>query len=460
MSTNTDLSDQRRDEEPLRQAAREWRQCFDALEELVVVIDRNYRVQRCNKAMSKYLGLDFSQIVGQPCHRLLHGSESPLDLCLQQRMFQQGKAITDDYQDPATGQLFSVTVSPITDAGGSIVGTVHLFKDITEHRRRDQERVQMALELTKGLEATTMALTNMVDSRDPYTSGHSQRVAELTVRVGAQMGLSEDDLSGLKYCGLLHDIGKGAISLDILNKPGKLTEHEMGIIHEHPGTAYSILKNISFPWPVAQVIYQHHERLDGSGYPKGLKGDEIHPWARLLAACDVFEAMTSHRPYRPAHGKKEAFQKLREGAGSKFDAAIVKVALTCLNVDDRRVTVVDDDAGILGMYDNFLRRNNYETLIYNDPFEAVRGFVQSPTPILVTDLQMPGKSGLEVIWEAKRVSPHTEAILITGDGNKEVVIKAMRMGASDFLDKPVKMADLQQAVQRAHERSTNNLNQS
>ncbi|MBU4564709.1 MAG: response regulator [Desulfarculus sp.] len=454
MPINIDLSDQRLDEKQIRQAAQEWRQCFDALEELVVVIDRNYRVQRCNKAMSKYLGLDFSQIVGQPCHRLLHGSESPLDVCLQQRMFQQGKAITDDYQNPATGQLFSVTVSPITDAGGSIMGTVHLFKDISEHRRREQERVKMALELTKSLESTTMALTNMVDSRDPYTSGHSQRVAELAVRVGAQMGLSEDDLSGLKYCGLLHDIGKGAISLDILNKPGKLTEHEEGIIQEHPATAYRILKTISFPWPVAQVVYQHHERLDGSGYPQGLKGDDIHPWSRLLAVCDVFEAMTSHRPYRPAHGTEKAFQTLREGAGSKFDAAIVEAALTCLNVDDRRVTAVDDDAKILELYSNFLRRDKYEILRYSDPSEAIQAFAQSPTPILITDLQMPGKSGLEVIWEAKRVSPHTEAILVTGDGNKEVVIKAMRMGASDFLDKPVQMAELQKAVQRAHERFT------
>ena len=190
IAIQTDLSDLRRAEAEVRKAAGEWRQCFDALEDLVVVIDNNYRVQRCNRAMSKYLGLDFSQIVGQPCYRLLHGTSCPLPECLHKRMLQTGKAVTDDQRDPKTGVLFSVTVSPITDDQGQPLGNVHLYKDVTEQRRREQERVQLALELTKGLEATTLALTNMVDSRDPYTSGHSQRVAELALQVGAEMGMS------------------------------------------------------------------------------------------------------------------------------------------------------------------------------------------------------------------------------------------------------------------------------
>ena len=454
MAVYTDLSDLRRAEAEVIKAAEEWRQCFDALEDLVMVIDNDMKVQRCNRAMRDYLGLNFKQIVGQPCYKVMHGLDSPPPHCLHRKMLHKSSVHSEDYQDPRTGQLFAVTVSPITDNTGAILGTVHLYKDITEHRRREKERVEMALELTRGLEATTMALTNMVDSRDPYTSGHSQRVAELAVQVGSQMGMSEDELTGLKYCGLLHDIGKGAIPLDILNKPGTLTEHERGIINEHPATAYRILENISFPWPVAKVVYQHHERIDGSGYPQGLKGEEIHPWARLLAVCDVVEAMTSHRPYRPAHGMNEAFQVLRDGAGQVFDEEIVQAALTGLSVDDRRVTVVDDDPGVLDVYSNFLRRGKYDIVSYNNPQEAVDGFAQNPTPILVTDLKMPGKSGLEVLQEIKKVKPDAEVIVVTGHGDKESVVAAMRMGASDFLEKPVQMAELQQAVDRARERYT------
>jgi PAS domain S-box-containing protein/putative nucleotidyltransferase with HDIG domain len=452
MAIYTDLTEIRRAEGRLRKAASEWRQCFDALDDMLVVIDEQFRVQRCNKAMSDYLGLEFSQILGQSCYRLLHDLDEPPSDCLQRKMLRQGGMQTGDYISPKSGKLFSVTVSPITDTEGNTLGSVHLFKDVTEHRRREQERVEMAHELTRGLESTTLALTNMVDSRDPYTSGHSQRVAELALKVGSHMGMSEEDLRGLKFCGLLHDIGKGSIPLDILNKPGQLTEHEQGIIREHPVTAYHILENISFPWPVARVVYEHHERLDGSGYPQGLKGEEIHPWARLLAVCDVLEAMTSHRPYRPAHRMQDAFRELQEGAGEKFDLEVVQAALESLGVDDRRVMLVDDDAGVLDVYTTCLKRGNYETLGFSDPNQAVEAFVQDPTPILVTDLKMPGKSGLEVLREAKQAKPDTEVIVVTGHVDKESVVAAMRMGASDFLEKPVQMAELLKAVDRARER--------
>ncbi len=441
-------------EEEACEVAIEWQQCADALEDLVMIIDNDYRVLHCNKALSEHLGLERTKIVGQTCCRLLHGRDTPPSDCLRQRMLRASKAQAGNFQDPGSGRLFAVNVSPITGNHGEILGTVHVYKDITEsdQRRHEQECRGMALELAKSLEATTMALTNMVDSRDPYTSGHSQRVAELAVRVGAYMGMSEDDLTGLKFCGLLHDIGKGAIPLDILNKPGQLAGHERGIINEHPATAFRILENIPFPWPVARVVYEHHERLDGSGYPQGLKGDQIHPWALLLAVCDVLEAMTSHRPYRPAHTMKEAFQVLREGAGNKFDSAIVEAALASLSLNDRRVTVIDDNPEVLDVYCNFLQRANYEITSYNDPVEAIKKFAQNPTPILVTDMKMPGKSGLEVLQEVKKASPDTEVIMVTGHGDKDSVVKALRLGTSDFLEKPVQMAELQNAVERARER--------
>ncbi|MBU1155881.1 MAG: PAS domain S-box protein [Proteobacteria bacterium] len=452
MAIYTDLRELKRMESEVRQAASEWRQCFDALEDMVVVISNDCKVQRCNKALSKYLGLGFDEIVGQPCYRIMHGTDAQPVACPHKQVVVTGKATLADYLDPKTGRLFSLTVSPISSDDGVVMASVHLYRDITEHRRQEKERMKLSRAITEGLEATTMALTNMVDSRDPYTSGHSQRVAELAVKVATHMGLSSDELEGIKFCGLLHDIGKGAIPLDILNRPGKLTEHEHGIIREHPTTAYHILENISFPWPVARVVYEHHERLDGSGYPQGLTGEQTHPWAKLLAVCDVVEAMTSHRPYRPAHSMHDAFTVLREGAGSQYDSEIVKAALEALGSDDRRVTVVDDDQGVLSVYTSFLKRAGMEVFSYNDPKLALEAYEQNPTPTLLTDLKMPGLSGLDVLKAVKKIKPNAEVIVVTGHGDKESVVAAMRMGASDYLEKPVQMAELQQAVERARRR--------
>ncbi|MCB2193368.1 MAG: PAS domain S-box protein [Deltaproteobacteria bacterium] len=452
MAIYTDMRELKRMEGEVRQAASEWRQCFDALEDMVVVVSNDCRIQRCNKALSKYLGLSFEQIIGQPCYRIMHGTQQRPDDCPHIQVMDEGKASLQDYLDPRTGRLFSLTVSPISSDDGEVTGSVHLYRDITEHRRQEQERIKLNQAMTEGLEATTMALTNMVDSRDPYTSGHSQRVAELAGKVAAHMGMGSDDLEGIKYCGLLHDIGKGAIPLDILNRPGRLTEHELGIIREHPTTAYRILENISFPWPVARVVYEHHERIDGSGYPQGLTGDQTHPWAKLLAVCDVVEAMTSHRPYRPAHSMHDAFAVLKEGAGTLFDSEIVKAAVEALSSDDRRVMVVDDDHGVLNVYTSFLKRAGMEVFSYDDPKLALEAFEKNPTSILVTDLKMPGINGLEVLKEAKRIKPNVEVVVVTGHGDKESVVAAMRMGASDYLEKPVQMAELQNAVERARQR--------
>ncbi len=452
MAIYTDLRELRRMEGEVRKAASEWRQCFDALEDMMLVISADCRVQRCNKALAKYLERDFSEIVGQPCYRLMHNLPGQPPECQHRQVIVDEHPMVQDWLDPRTGRLFSLTISPITDDAGQVRGSVHLYRDITQHRLQEKERMQLSQALTKGLEATTLALTNMVDSRDPYTSGHSQRVAELALKVGAKLGYSANELEGIKFCGLLHDIGKGAIPLDILNRPGQLTEHEQGIIREHPTTAYRILENISFPWPVARVVYEHHERLDGSGYPQGLTGEKTHPWAKLLAVCDVVEAMTSHRPYRPARSMHEAFEVLKEGAGTKFDPQIVQMAVEALGSDDRRVMVVDDDEGVLGVYTTFLKRAGLEVVSFNEPRRAVEVYNEDPLPIVVTDLKMPGIGGLDVLQAVKKAKPNAEVIVVTGHGDKESVVAAMRMGASDFLEKPVQMAELQQAVERARQR--------
>lgn len=172
-------------------------------------------------------------------------------------------------------------------------------------------------------EGMLLSLGKLTEVRDPYTSGHQQRVADLAATIARRMGLGPDRVEGIHAAGVLHDIGKLTIPAEILTKPAKLNELEYSLIKVHPQTGYDILKGIKFPWPLPEMVLQHHERLDGSGYPQGLSGEDIMPEARILAVADVVEAMSSFRPYRAALGMDEALAEIRRGAGISYDKEVV-----------------------------------------------------------------------------------------------------------------------------------------
>jgi PAS domain S-box-containing protein len=180
-------------------------------------------------------------------------------------------------------------------------------------------------QLTDALSAMVAPMVAAMEMRDPYTAGHESRVGDLAVAIGKEMGWPEERLHGLYVAGQIHDIGKISIPAEILTKPTKLSAGEWALIREHPETGYTILKNIPFAWPIAEVVRQHHERLDGSGYPHGLKGDAILPEAKVLAVADIVEAMASHRPYRPAMKLSIVLQQIGKDAGSLLDAEVVRV---------------------------------------------------------------------------------------------------------------------------------------
>ncbi|MFB3895171.1 MAG: HD domain-containing phosphohydrolase [bacterium] len=184
------------------------------------------------------------------------------------------------------------------------------------------------IKLRRTLEETVNSLASALETRDPYTAGHERRDAQLVCAIAKEMGLSEDQIEGLRIASLLHDIGKMAVPAEILSKPTKLTDIEFKLIKVHPEVGYNILKDIDFPWPVAQIVYQHQERLDGSGYPQGLKGEEILLEARILTVADVVEAMSSHRPYRPALGILPALDEIRKHRGILYDPQAVDACLT------------------------------------------------------------------------------------------------------------------------------------
>lgn len=202
------------------------------------------------------------------------------------------------------------------------------LEEVETERERAEEELQQGLEkVRRTLEGTVQALAATTERRDPYTAGHQQRVTRLACAIAQEMGLPEEEIEGIRVTGTLHDIGKISVPAEILNKPGRLTEMEMTLIKTHPQVGHEILKTVEFPWPVAQIVLQHHERMDGSEYPSGLSGEEILPEARILAVADVVEAMSSHRPYRPALGKDKALEEISRNRGVLYDSNVVDACL-------------------------------------------------------------------------------------------------------------------------------------
>jgi len=202
-----------------------------------------------------------------------------------------------------------------------------LQADIRE-REHAEEQLQQTLEsLRKAVSATVQVMVSAVETRDPYTAGHQLRSANLAQAIATEMGLPQDKIEGIRMAGSIHDIGKLSIPAEILSKPTKLSEIEFSLIKEHARQGYKILKNVESPWPLAEIVRQHHERMDGSGYPRNLKRTEILIEARILAVADVVEAMASHRPYRPGLGIDLALSEIEKNRGIFYDDAVADACL-------------------------------------------------------------------------------------------------------------------------------------
>jgi PAS domain S-box-containing protein/putative nucleotidyltransferase with HDIG domain len=201
------------------------------------------------------------------------------------------------------------------------------FEREAQRWHAEEEREIALTKLKKSLDGSIQMAAAVTEMRDPYTAGHQLRVAKLATAIASEMGLDSEQVDGVHFGSLIHDVGKIAIPAEILSKPGRLTEIEFMLIKTHPQAGYNILKGIDFPWPVAQMILHHHERLDGSGYPGGLKGDEIILEAKILVVADVVEAMSSHRPYRPGLGIEAALEEIERGRGMYYDPHVVDVCV-------------------------------------------------------------------------------------------------------------------------------------
>ncbi len=212
---------------------------------------------------------------------------------------------------------------------GSITGSMlsRIIRYAIERKNYEEELKRSLEKFTRALNGTVKAMAMTVEIRDPYTAGHQRRGADLARAIAEDMNLTPERVEGIQLAGMIHDIGKISIPAEILSKPSLLSNLELSLIKIHPQVGYDILKEIDFPWPIAKTVLQHHERINGSGYPSGLKNDDIILEAKVLAVADVVEAIASHRPYRPAFGTKEAIDEITREQGILYDPAAVKSCL-------------------------------------------------------------------------------------------------------------------------------------
>ena len=228
-----------------------------------------------------------------------------------------------------------------TNGKGTLSGYRGIARDITERKIALEALKKSRDDLHESLEETVSSLASTAENRDPYTAGHQQRVDRLACAIAKQLGLEPQQIEGLHIAALLHDIGKITLPFEYLAKPTALIEEERAIIRRHPEIGYTILKTIHFPWPVAEIVYQHHEHLDGTGYPRGLRDEDILLEAKILTVADVVEAMSSHRPYRPALGIDKAIEEIRKGSGTRYHAPSVEICLDL--VKEKKIEFLSND---------------------------------------------------------------------------------------------------------------------
>jgi len=226
-----------------------------------------------------------------------------------------------------TERYFSISGAPNFDAEGNFLGLVGTFKNLTDIRKSELELKRSFEKLQSAMSSTIDAISIIVESRDPYTAGHQRRVAQLAVAIAGDLGLSEERIDLIRMGSLIHDIGKIYIPAEILTKPARLDDLEFAMMKSHSTVGYKILNKVDFIPIIVDMVYQHHERMDGSGYPLGISGDDIHLESRIIAVADTVEAMASHRPYRPALGAAAALEEIKKMRGAAFDADVVDACL-------------------------------------------------------------------------------------------------------------------------------------
>jgi PAS domain S-box-containing protein len=324
----TDITERKIADAALKESEIKYRRIFESFEDIYYQTDDKGIIRVLSPSLHRLTGWSPDELIGKPDSDIYVRPKDREDLVAE--LFRRG--FLRDYEvlmkkKDGTQTYASLTASILTDPNGTPCGVAGTLRDITERKQAEKERQQNFERMRKALRATVQSISLTVEMKDPYTSGHQQRVADLARAIAAEMGLSADRQEFIHTASAIHDIGKISIPSAILSKPTTLTDLEFRLIKTHSQSGYDILKDIEFPWPVADVVLQHHERMNGSGYPQGLKGNDISLESRIVAIADVVEAIAFHRPYRPSLGIDLALEEISRNKGTLYDADAVDACL-------------------------------------------------------------------------------------------------------------------------------------
>ncbi len=326
--TQTDITARREAEARLRESEARFKGLVEQSIVGIVIVDGD-TMHYANPRIAEILGYSTNDIIGAGFSRLIHPEDWP---GVRDRI---AGVLSGEFRDiryefralRRDGRIAHLgTHGSRTEYAGR-PAVISVVQDITGRLEAERQLTEYVSRLERSIMHTVEAISQMVELRDPYTSGHERRVGDLAAAIGRELGLDEHHITSLRIAGNVHDVGKITVPAEILSKPGKLSTAEYEIVKTHVEKGYDILKNIDFPWPVAKIVLQHHERMDGSGYPRGLQGEDIMLEARILAVADIIESMSTHRPYRPALGLEAALKEVLARSGSLYDPRVVAVTL-------------------------------------------------------------------------------------------------------------------------------------
>jgi len=320
-----DQTNRKRAEEELKQSEARYRSIFDNAQEGIFQTTYEGQYLAANRALATILGYDSpEELMTTVMDITTQLYVNPENRKVLLKMIEEQDSVkgfeTQFYRKDGSIIWVSVNQHAVRDAGGRVLHYEGFNEDITM-KKGSIERIR------KALGATVRAMAVTVETRDPYTAGHQRRVTDLSRAIATEMNLPTDQIDGIRMAAVIHDLGKISVPAEILSKPTKLTDLEFGIIKTHAQSGYDILNDIEFPWPIARIVLEHHERMDGSGYPRGLVVEETLLESRILSVADVVEAMASHRPYRPSLGLDAALQEIEKNRGTLYDIGVVDACL-------------------------------------------------------------------------------------------------------------------------------------
>ena len=330
VSIARDITDRRRMEDELRNSAQKYRTILEDMNDMYYELDLKGNMTFFNKALLSLTARSPEELQGMNFRDYMSSEGSEDALKIFGEIYKTGKPrlfVNEIVTKTGEVKYFESQAGLLLDENKQPIGFRGIARDITDRKKAQDERDQVLARLRKTLGTMIQAMSAAVEARDPYTSGHQRRVAALARSIAEEMNLSRDQIEGIRMAASIHDMGKISIPAEILSMPRKLSKLEFDLVKTHSQAGHDIIKDIDFPWPIANIILQHHERINGSGYPHGLRGDNILLEARILAVADVVEAMASYRPYRPALGLDTALEEITRNKNILYDGEVVEACL-------------------------------------------------------------------------------------------------------------------------------------